>query len=142
MQGITIRALGPEDLAVLCAVPEGLFDEDIRPDQAEAFLADPANVIVLAFDGPLAVSMATGTILRHPDKPPSMFINEVGTRESHQRRGIARAVILRMLEIARARGCEGVWLGTEVDNAPAIGLYRSLEADEVQGIYFGWDDAL
>ncbi|SMY08432.1 GNAT family N-acetyltransferase [Flavimaricola marinus] len=141
MEGITIRRLGPEDLDLLCAVPEGLFDEPVDREQAEAFLADPMNEIVLAFDGPLAVSMATGTVLRHPDKPPSMFVNEVGTRDSHLRRGIARAVTERLIEIARARGCKGIWLGTETDNLAALALYRSMKAEEVHGVYFGWDDA-
>lgn len=142
MEGITIRALGPEDLDLLCAVPEGLFDEPIDRVQAKAFLTDPMNAIVLAFDGELAVSMATGTILRHPDKPPSMFINEVGTRDSHLRRGIGRKVSLKLISIARERDCEGIWLGTETDNEAALALYRSMAGKEVQGVYFGWDDAL
>lgn len=141
MEGITIRKLGPEDLDLLCAVPEGLFDGPVRPDQAAAFLADPVNVIVMAYDGPLAVAMATGTVIRHPDKPPGMFINEVGTRDSHLRRGIGRAVTLALIEVARARGCEGVWLGTEPDNVAALGLYRSMAGQEVPGVFFGWDDA-
>ena len=130
---ISFRHLGPVDLALLCAVEPGLFDADIRPDQARAFLNDPHHEMVLAFDGAQAVGMVSGTVLRHPDKPPAMFINEVGTRESHQRRGIATALTERMIEIARARGCEGVWLGTETDNLPARGLYRKLGGDEVIG---------
>ena len=31
---------------------------------------------------------------------------------------------------ARARGCEGVWLGTELDNEVAQSFYRSLGAEE------------
>ena len=142
MKGITIRVLRPEDLDLLCAVPEGLFDEPVRADQAEAFLADPANVIVLAYDGALAVAMATGTVLRHPDKPPSMFINEVGTRESHLRMGLGRKVTLALIGIARERGCAGIWLGTEPDNDAALALYRSMAGREVPGVFFGWDDAL
>ena len=142
MEGITIRVLRPEDLDLLCAVPEGLFDEPVDRVQAEAFLADPANVIALAFDGPLAVAMATGTVLRHPDKPPSMFINEVGTRDGYLRRGLGRAVTEAVMAQARARGCEGVWLGTEADNAAALGLYRAMAGREVPGVFFGWDGAL
>jgi len=82
LEGITIRALGPEDLVLLVAVPEGLFDEPVDPVQAAAFLADPMHEIVLALGGDLAVAMATGTVVLHPDKPPSMFVNEVGTRDA------------------------------------------------------------
>jgi ribosomal protein S18 acetylase RimI-like enzyme len=123
-------------------VQPGLFDEDIRPDQAAAFLADPANWILIAYDGAMAVGMLTGTVLRHPDKPPSLFVNEVGTREDWQRRGIARAMLQAVLARARTAGVEGVWLGTETDNLPAQGLYRALRATEVAGVFYGWDGAL
>lgn len=137
-----IRRLGIADLPVLLAVREGLFDLPIDPVQAEAFLRDPLHEILLAFDGDTAVGMVTGTVLLHPDKEPCMFINEVGTRDGWLRRGIALDLTNRMIEIARERGCDGVWLGTETDNAPALGLYRKLGGDEVQGVYFGWDGAL
>lgn len=139
---ITLRRLGPDDLGMLLAVPEGLFDEPMDPVQAAAFLNDPLHECILAYDGDLAVGMATGLVMLHPDKPPAMFINEVGTCDTHLRRGIATAVTQSLIYIARIRGCEGVWLGTETDNAAALGLYRSMGGDEVAGVYFGWDDAL
>jgi GNAT superfamily N-acetyltransferase len=120
-----------------------LFDNDILPDQAALFLADPANVIWLAFDGDDAVGMLTGTVLRHPDKAPALFVNEVGTRDDWLRRGIARALVSRALDWTRASGISGgMWLGTEADNAPARALYRACGADEVGGAFYGWDDAL
>jgi ribosomal protein S18 acetylase RimI-like enzyme len=140
-QAIIIRHLGPDDLELLLAVPEGLFDEAVDAVQAAAFLADPMHEIMLAYDGDLAVGMVTGTILLHPDKPPSMFVNEVGTRDGWQRRGIARALTERFLDLARARGCEGIWLGTEPDNVPALGLYRMLGGQELTFVGFGWDGA-
>ena len=139
---ITIRCLGPEDFQLLMAVPEGLFDEPMIAEQARAFLQDPLHELVLAYCGDLAVGMASGTILFHPDKPPSMFINEVGTRDGYLRRGIGTRVTQSLIDLARARGCQGVWLGTEADNEAALGLYRSMDGDEVEGVYFGWDDAL
>lgn len=142
MRGIEIVLLGPGDLARLCAVTPGLFDEDIRPDQAAAFLADPANLCLLAYDGDAAVGMVTATVLRHPDKPPTLFVNEVGTREGWMRRGIATALMTRMRAEAEARGCVGMWWGTDADNAEAIALYRKLGCDEVAGVFFGFGEAL
>ena len=141
-QTITLRNLGPDDLDCLLAPGVDVFDFPVREDQARAFLADPLHEIVLAYDGARVVGFASGVMMFHPDKPPAFFVNEVGVNESHQRRGIATSLMLRIIAIARGRGCEGIWLGTEADNLPAIGLYRSLKAQEVQGIYFGWDDAL
>ncbi|MEY1554276.1 GNAT family N-acetyltransferase [Yoonia sp. R2331] len=142
MDTITLRVLGPDDFELLMAVTPGLFDAPMRADQARAFLDNPMHVCVLAFEGDLAVAMATGTVLLHPDKAPAMFINEIGTRDAYQRRGIGTRVTQALIDLARKRGCEGVWLGTEHDNAAALGLYRSMKADEVKGSFFGWDDAL
>ena len=87
------------------------------------------------------VSFASGTVLLHPDKPPGVFVNEVGTRESHRRRGLARAVTEALFAHVRAMGCNGIWLGTEPDNAPALALYRALGGAEQVIAGFGWDGA-
>lgn len=136
-----IRALGPQDTGLLAAVEPGLFDRDIDPAQARAFLGCPLNEMVIAIDGGQVVAFASGTVLLHPDKPPAMFVNEVGTRDSHLRRGHATAVLLALMARARARGCRGIWLGTEPDNAAALGLYRKLGGVETAFIGFGWDGA-
>ena len=141
MDPIRLHLLTPDDHAALCAVSPGLFDNPVDPDQARAFLADPANLIVIAWDGDGAVSFASGTILRHPDKPPSLFVNEVGTRDSHLRQGLARRVLTHLFDAARARGCQGLWVVTEPDNTAALALYRSLGGESFAVAGFGWDGA-
>lgn len=139
---ITFRQLGPDDLDLLLAVRDGLFDHPLRPDQARAFLADAGHEIVLAFAGDEAVGLASGTVLLHPDKAPALLVNEVGVRERWRRRGIGRAVTERLIGIARARGCDaGIWLGTEPDNAAAMALYRAMGSDEEPLVGFAWDGA-
>ena len=142
MSEFDLRHLSVSDIDLLMAIPAGLFDNPIRRDQAEAFLADPLHEMLIAYCGDLAVGMVSATVLLHPDKAPSLFINEVGTRDGWTRRGVATELVERMIEIGRARGCEGAWLGTEIDNGPARALYRSLGADEVSGVFYGWDGAL
>jgi ribosomal protein S18 acetylase RimI-like enzyme len=140
---ITLRRLGPDDLDVLLAVKEGLFDHTIRPDQAAAFLNASSHEIILAFDAGEAVGMATGQVLLHPDKPPAFFVAEVGVRESHQQRGIAKRMCAAFIALARDRGCEGIWLATESDNVAARALYRALAARETEGIVvYDWDGAM
>lgn len=136
-----VRILGPDDIDLLLNVTPGLFDSPVRPDQARAFL-DPerhAMAVIVARDE--IVSFASGTVLLHPDKSPGFFINEVGTRETHRRRGHARAVTLALIAHARALGCTGLWLATEPDNTPALALYRALGADEQALVGFAWDGA-
>lgn len=139
---IKIKPITKDEIDLLLAVPEGLFDNPITPEFAHAFLANPANSLFLAFDGDLAVGMASGADLCHPDKPASMFINEVGVRDSYLRRGIGKMVTQALIDAAHARGVTEIWLATEPDNAAARALYRSLQGDEVPGVYFGWGGAL
>lgn len=137
---LEIRQLGRGDLDLLCALPEGLFDFPVIPAQAAAFLADPGHAMVAAFRDGVMVGMASGTVLLHPDKPPVMFVNEVGVREEDRQRGIATLMMERFLTLARARGCEGVWLGTEADNGSARALYHKVGGRETEGlVIYDWD---
>jgi aminoglycoside 6'-N-acetyltransferase I len=126
--------LSAADSGLLEGLDDTLFDNPVDPAEARAFLADPANLVLLAMAGDTAVGMATATVLRHPDKPPALYVQEVGTQEDWQRQGIARAMMARMLDEGRRRGCAAAWLLTEEDNAPALGLYRAIGGAETTGI--------
>ncbi len=86
--------------------------------------------------------MATATILRHRDKAPELFVNAVGTRDSHLRQGIATALMQHLFDLGRARGCEGIWLGTKPRNVAALSLCRKLGGQEAAFTGFGWDTPL
>lgn len=136
-----IRHPGPDDLALVMAVAPGLFDNPIDEGQTRAFLESPLNHLVLAFEAGQAVAFASGTVLLHPDKPPAMFINELGTRESYRRRGYGRAVLQALIERARAHGCKGVWLGTETGNRKARAFYRAMGGQQMLFAGYAWDGA-
>ncbi len=131
---ITIRRLGPADLAVLDSVADGVFDNAIDADQAVRFLADGCHEMVVAVADSQVVAMASGVVLLHPDKQPQMFINEVGTGDDWLRRGIGRKLVDAILRIAAERACEYVWLATEAENIPARSLYRRMGGRETEGI--------
>jgi ribosomal protein S18 acetylase RimI-like enzyme len=140
---ITIRKLGPPDLAALLAVPDGIFDRPILPDQAAAVLHAQDHDLVAALAEDTIVGFASGAVLLHPDKPPAYFVAEVGVDDAFQRRGIATRIMATLIEIARARGCIGVWLATEDANGPARALYRKLGARETTGVVvYDWDGAM
>ncbi|MGY3439167.1 MULTISPECIES: GNAT family N-acetyltransferase [unclassified Marinovum] len=137
-----IRILSAQDTALLLNVTQGLFDTPIIHEQAQAFLHSPLHAMAAAIEGGNIVSFASGTVLLHPDKPPGFFINEVGTRACHRRQGLAQAVTQALMAHARGIGCEnGIWLGTEPDNAAALALYRAMRGMEETIVGFGWDGA-
>lgn len=70
----------------------------------------------VATDGPRVVGMASGFEYFHPDKPPQLFINEVGVASTHRNRGIGRRLVATLIDFAKDRSCSYAWLGTDVDN--------------------------
>lgn len=119
------------------------FDHAVDARELERFVGDPGHELVFATIYDLVVGFASGTVLRHPDKAPAFFINEVGVDVPWRRRGVARALCRRLIERARAIGCAGIWLATEADNTAARALYRSLSARETRGIVvYDWDGAM
>lgn len=127
---VALRVLGHGDAAVLHDVAPGVFDNPVDPRLTAEFLADPRHHLVVALDGTLVVGFASGVHYVHPDKPPELFVNEVGVAPAYQRRGIGRLVLRALLERARALGCTEAWLGTEVSNTAARALYAALGGEE------------
>lgn len=136
---IEIRVLAEGDAAVLDTVATDVFDYDIKPDMARRFLADPAHHIVVAIEEGTVVGMATGNDYLHPDKPVMFWVNEMGVAPSHQRRGIGKQLLRRILDLAKELGREEAWLGTEVDNVAARALYKSLDGEEESFVMYTYD---
>lgn len=123
---IVVRVLGCGELAVLDAVAPDVFDGPVDRRWAAEFLADPRHHLAVAIAGGVVVGMASGVHYVHPDKPPELWVNEVGVSPPYQNRGVGR----RLLRALFARGCEvgcaKGWVGTEVDNSSARRLYRAV----------------
>ena len=122
-----VKRIGPADAAILDRVAEDVFDDPIRPDYLNAYLADPGHKLIVAIDHGVVVGQCRGTVLRHPDDPAELFVENLGVTPSHRRQGIGRRLVLEMLEWGREQGCVEAWVGTETDNAAAVALYRSLK---------------
>jgi ribosomal protein S18 acetylase RimI-like enzyme len=127
--------------ALLDRVADDVFDEPIRPAWLTAFLDDPRHVMFVAVADGAVVGMTTGFEYFHPDKPPQLFINEVGVAPSHQRRGLGRRLTEALIEEARRRGCVYAWLGTATDNAPAQACFASIPdgAAPQSFLLYEWD---
>ena len=117
----SIRRLLPGDESVLrkLATCDG-------PGDPEALLADPRTLMLVAFDGerPVGFVLAHELPRRHGDRS-QLFVYEVDVAESHQRRGIASALLAQLAEAARERGIRVGFVLAEPGNGPANALYRS-----------------
>src|SRR5271154_2249781 len=110
---VEIRVLRSGDEQVLANVAAEGFDNPVDSALVREFLADPRHHIAVAIDDGLVVGFASGVHYVHPDKPPELFVNEVGVAPSHHRRGLGRAVLEALLETARTLRCTNAWVLTD-----------------------------
>ncbi len=140
----TIRLARPEyAVAVLAA---DVFDGPATAAGTRRFLgtpgtADQRNILMIAEQAGRIVGFASGTVTDHPDKPPSLFVQEVGVNEDAQRLGIGRALILALRAEGRNRGRRSSWVLTGPDNTAARALYNTTGGVETPGVVMvEWDE--
>lgn len=121
-------------------IAPGVFDHAIDPVRLKRYLSSPGNWMCLALHDGLVVGMAMAVVHDHPDKETELFLDEIGTGDDWRRQGIARALMHAVFERADEAGIEEIWLGTEVDNHPARGLYEGFKHEREDAVvyYFDW----
>lgn len=106
-----------------------MYDRPLDLRATREYLADPRNVFLVAYDGRRAVGFLRGTALRPVhSRHPQLFLYELGVARSHRRRGIATALVHRLLRHCRRRGFEEVFVLTSPAHRAAVRLYRSTGA--------------
>lgn len=137
-----IKTLTLEDLPLLLNAAEDVFDNPVDETFAREFLSDPRHHIVAAVSGGRLVGFASAVHYIHPDKPPELWINEVGVAPSHQGQGIGSAIMEGMLQLGQELGCKNAWVLTDRGNGPANRLYRSVggKADEEDTVMYEFDE--
>lgn len=101
-----------------------------------AYLGRPDNFFVVSYgiqDGSRKLlGVASARLQLKPyGNEPWLYVDEVDVCADERQKGAGKAMMHKLIEIARESDCEEVWLGTEVDNQAANALYASLEPDEV-----------
>jgi len=102
-----------------------LFDGPVRPDAAARFLDDAGHHLLLAREGADTLGFVSGIETTHPDKGTEMFLYELAVDEGHRHRGVATALVRALADLARERGCYGMWVLTEHQNEAALATYRA-----------------
>ena len=60
-----------------------------------------------------------------------LYVDEVDVCADKRRKGVGKTIMNHLIELAFKKGCEEVWLGTELENIPANALYKSLNPDDI-----------
>jgi ribosomal protein S18 acetylase RimI-like enzyme len=116
-----------------------LFDDPPLHTWVAKFLSSDDHHLLIADgdDGP--VGFVSGVETTHPDKGTEMFLYELSVHPEHRNRGIGRALVGALAEVARDRGCYGMWVATEPDNAAALATYRAAGAGAPEaGVTLSW----
>jgi len=132
-----IEHLGPGDEDKLRALEE-LLDGPVKADVARRFLEDPTHHMLIAYVDSEAAGFVSGVEMTHPDKGTEMFLYELGVGESRRRQGIATALVAALKELARERGCYGMWVLCDEDNEAAVKTYRKAGGSDSSPTLFDW----
>jgi GNAT superfamily N-acetyltransferase len=130
---IAIRILGAADRDVLRQVAPDVFDGPVAPHWSAVFLADARHHLAVAIDDGWVVGMASAVDYVHPDKPPELWINEVGVAPTHRGLGVARRILAALMEHGRTLGCRAAWVLTHESNTAARRLYAAVGGIEEVG---------
>jgi ribosomal protein S18 acetylase RimI-like enzyme len=135
-----VEAARGDDALVLVAGE--LFDRPPTPEWTTRFLAEDGHHLLLALFDEVPVGFVSGVETTHPDKGTEMFLYELAVGEKHRNRGVGRALVRALAELAAQRGCYGMWVLTDADNAPALAAYRAAGGGEPEPTtMLSWDFA-
>jgi GNAT superfamily N-acetyltransferase len=86
------------------------------------------------------VGFVSGVETMHPDKGVEMFLYELEVAEAHRNRGVGRALVTALADLARERGCYGMWVATDAGNAPALKAYAAAGGGPAEPfVMLSWD---
>jgi aminoglycoside 6'-N-acetyltransferase I len=122
---VTIKILSKHDRQLLARVADGVFDRAIDPRLSEEFLTDPRHHLAVAIEDGVVVGMASAVHYVNPDKPPELWINEIGVAPTHRNQHVGRRLLQALLDRGRELNCLQSWVLTDRSNLPAMQLYRA-----------------
>ena len=138
---VQIIRVRPAQSGLLDRVAEDVFDDRIDLARLAAYLADPSHLMVVAVSNGEVIGQARGVVHRHPDAPTELYIDNLGVTPARVRARVATRLLDDLIAWGRGLGCVQAWVGTEVDNEAARGLYlgRGSEAETFVMYFYEFD---
>jgi ribosomal protein S18 acetylase RimI-like enzyme len=135
---VEIVRMGPGDDGRVTEAAD-LFDAAPLPAALARFLADPTHHLLIAYSGGTPAGFVSGVEVTHPDKGTEMFLYELAVDPNHRHHGIGTALVRALADLAREKGCYGMWVLVDDENAAAAATYRKADGDvESQPLMFAW----
>ena len=100
-----------------------LFDGPARAEETIRTLREPTHHLLIAYVDGQPAGFVSGVEVSHPDKPTEMMLYELGVDEPHRRKGVGRALVSSLADLAAERGCPSMFVLTEKANEAAIATY-------------------
>jgi ribosomal protein S18 acetylase RimI-like enzyme len=121
------------------AAVQPLFDHTLRPEAVARFLGDPTHHLLVAYNSEAAAGFVSGVEMTHPDKVTEMFLYELAVKETSRNQGVGRSLVRALAELARERGCYGMWVLTDDGNPAALRAYAAADGvREPEAVLFTW----
>jgi ribosomal protein S18 acetylase RimI-like enzyme len=124
---LEVRRARVEDAGALAAVLGSAFEGetwDAAGVEREVLCDPTVRAILVVTAGTRLVS--TASLQVRPESPGSGWVRWVATDPDRRREGLARAVVIGVLELAAQAGCMDAYLDTRTDRLAAIRLYMQL----------------
>ena len=135
--GVEILHVTPADKELFRSVAPDVFDHAIDFQRLAVYLATPGHLMLVAVAEGNIVAQIAAVVHHHVDAPSELYVDNLGVAPEFKRRGIATALLKKLIAIGRDQGCGEAWVATELDNAAANGLYRRFaEAEEF--VMYAW----
>jgi mycothiol synthase len=140
--GYLLRSPTQDELPAVFRMQVEAFAEHWGEAEAHEFdlaewIDDPRfrrDLVVVAWTGDEPAACVSNVVETHADGSLRGLLDSVSTHPGHRRRGLARAAILRSLELLRAEGATSAYLGVDTDNHNrASALYKSCGFRKVSG---------
>jgi aminoglycoside 3-N-acetyltransferase I len=84
-------------------------------------------IVVVAMTGKAVVGGLTAYVLeKFEQRQSEIYIYDLAVSDAHRRKGVATGTINALRKIAEGQGAYGIFVQADLEDGPAIALYRSL----------------
>lgn len=133
---VILTQITPANTHLLARPAPDVFDEAIDPARLAAFAAAQGHFMTVAMDGDVAIGQIRAMVQHQPDAPPVLYIDNLAVTEAYQGMGIGRRLVQSALAWGADMGCDAAWVATELDNHPALALYRAFESEPMERVAY------